>query len=309
MTAATRERRAVRGRPARREPTGAAGTTGGAGTTGAAGTTGGAGTTGAGGTTGAAGTAGSGRGGSAGAAGSGGGGGSGGSGGSGGLAGGGGGASGGRGGTGGGASGGRGGTGGGASGGRGGTGGGASGGSGGAGPGPECTTAADCKLFTDCCTCEAIPVGATHETCPAICIQSNCDARQVPRGAVACVAGQCVAGFACDARQVTCRIAPPTCPAGEVPAVNDTGTCYLGTCAPRTECLTVGDCGVCPGVNPSCVRYQTQLGTETHCVTIPLDCGFTSGCSCFGPAVCVPPYVRCSDTPSAGGVACSCPNC
>jgi hypothetical protein len=210
---------------------------------------------------------------------------------------------GGRGGTGG--SGGRGGTGG--SGGRGGTGGGASGGRGGAGPGPECATAADCKLVSDCCNCKAVPVGATEESCPAVCVQSQCDARQLPRGAVACVIGRCVAGFACDPSQVTCRIAPPTCPAGEVPAINDTGNCYLGTCAPATECTNVAGCGVCTFTTEACVIYQTQLGGHYHCVTLPPGCG--GGCDCLGASSCLPPYVSCTNFSGIRGVACSCPNC
>jgi hypothetical protein len=201
-----------------------------------------------------------------------------------------------------------GGSGGGASGGRGG---GAAGGRGGGGgvPGVECTTASDCMLFTDCCRCEAVPVGATVEACPAICAKTACQARQLPADAVACVAGRCVAGFVCDTSRVTCKIATPSCPAGEVPTVNEAGTCYLGTCAPATECTTVTGCAGCTGAGEACVSYETQLGPQHHCVTIPPECNGNGGCSCNGLVSCLTPYRMCTDYSGIRGVYCSCPNC
>jgi len=272
-----------------------AGTAGQGGNSGAAGVagstgsgTGGTGTAGTGGTTGTAGT-----GGTTGAAGSGATAGASGSGGSGGIAGG----AGGRGGTGGGSAG------------RGGTGGG-TGGRGGAGAAsPECTSAADCKLVDDCCSCEAIPVGAAAAPCSLLCIQSACAARQLPSGAVDCVVGKCVAGFACDATKITCKIATPACPAGEVPAVNASGNCYVGTCVPETECTTVGGCSACTGTGEACVSYQTQRGPQHHCVTIPPECNGNGGCSCVGVASCLAPYQTCTDYSGIRGVSCSCPNC
>jgi hypothetical protein len=207
-----------------------------------------------------------------------------------------------------GAAGGRGGTGGGSAG-RGGAGGG-TGGRGGAGAAsPECTSAADCKLVDDCCSCMAIPTGATAPGCGALCVQSQCAARQLPAGAVDCVAGKCVAGFACDATQVTCRVAPPTCAAGEVPTVNDTGNCYVGTCAPETECTTVTSCASCTGANEACVSFETQRGIQHHCVTIPPECNGNGGCSCVGVSSCMRPYSLCMDYSGIRGVYCSCPNC
>jgi hypothetical protein len=195
----------------------------------------------------------------------------------------------------------------------GGVGGSASAGRGGAGgtaaPGPECMTAADCKLVSDCCTCAAIPVGAAAPSCSLVCIQSQCDARQLPRGAVACVAGRCVAGFACDTSQVTCRIAPPNCPAGEVPSVTDAGTCYTGACAPATQCTLLPSCDACTGADPICVVYQTQRGNQFHCVSIPPACGARTTCDCLGPTTCVAPYRSCADLSGRKGITCSCLNC
>ena len=184
------------------------------------------------------------------------------------------------------------------------------GGNGGAaGPRPECTTAADCQLVNDCCTCEAIPVGAKAPACSLTCVQSACAARQLPAGAVACVAGQCVAGFKCDTSKVTCEAATPACAAGDVPTVNAAGTCYTGTCAPAVECTTVTSCGVCTGT-ASCATYQTQSGPQSHCLPIPSECtGNPSGCDCFGQASCVAPYRTCTPFSGVRGVLCSCPTC
>ncbi|HEY5450102.1 MAG TPA: hypothetical protein VIQ54_15205 [Polyangia bacterium] len=183
------------------------------------------------------------------------------------------------------------------------------GGSGGI-PGPECTTASDCKLVDDCCTCAAIPVGATAPACGGVlCKQNQCPARQLGTGTVDCVAGRCVAGFACDATQVICKVAAPVCPAGEVPVINDAGNCYVGTCAPATECKTVSGCGSCTGANDACVSYETQLGIQHHCVAIPPECGGSASCSCFGAATCLSPYRSCREYSGLRGVYCSCPNC
>ena len=172
-------------------------------------------------------------------------------------------------------------------------------------------TATDCKLINDCCNCMAIAAGATAPACGLVCIQSQCDARQLPRGAAAaCVAGRCVAGFACDTSPVTCRMAPPSCPAGEVPSVNDAGTCYTGACAPASQCTTVTDCNACSGrTAETCVVYQTQRGNQFHCVSVPPACGGNDGCDCLGPTTCVAPYRACTNFSGVKGISCSCPNC
>ena len=182
------------------------------------------------------------------------------------------------------------------------------GGASGSAPGPECMTAADCKLFTDCCTCDAVPVGDTVPSCPAICTKTDCQARQLPQGAVACVAGRCVAGFACDASKVTCKIAVPACPAGEVPSVDDAGTCYTGACAPATECTSVTSCASCTGTDQACVSYSALGGNHHHCVTMPPACGGSATCDCLE-ASCVAPYRACGALSGVKGVGCACPGC
>jgi hypothetical protein len=190
---------------------------------------------------------------------------------------------------------------------------GASGTAGGAGkggaPGPECTTAADCKLFSDCCTCAALPVGDTVASCPAICKQNQCEALHLPPAAVACVAGRCVAGFACDASKVICKIAVPNCQAGDVPSVDESGSCYTGDCVPAAECKSVTGCASCTKPDQACVSYATLTGNHHHCVTMPPACGGSANCDCLGPTTCVAPYRACGNLSGVKGVGCACPSC
>ena len=173
-------------------------------------------------------------------------------------------------------------------------------GSGGAGAGgatatAECETAADCRLDDGCCACEAAPVSAAPPpACAILCVQSRCAAQQLPQGAVACTAGRCVAGFNCDASHVTCKIAIVACDPGQVPGVNAAGDCYTGGCVPATQCKTVTSCAAC---DPSlaCVTYQTQMGDQVHCVTIPDSCNGNTTCGCLGPTVCKDSYRALSD--------------
>ena len=172
---------------------------------------------------------------------------------------------------------------------------------------PECNTAADCRLYTDCCACQALGPGEPNPVaCGLVCIQSKCAELQLSNSAAACVAGHCVAGFDCDASKVTCRIAPPTCIGGEVPAIK--GLCYTGACVPASECLNVPSCAAC-GPNQACAAYQTQRGVEYHCVPVPETCHGSAGCECMGPSTCISPYMSCTNFSGVRGFSCSCPNC
>ena len=123
------------------------------------------------------------------------------------------------------------------------------------------------------------------------------------------MAGRCVAGFACDASGVTCKVAVPTCPEGEVPTVNAAGNCYTGACAPATECTKVTGCGDCTGPGETCVSYSTQVGAQAHCVTIPPECNGNGSCSCLGAGSCVGAYRGCADFSGIRGISCSCAGC
>jgi hypothetical protein len=180
------------------------------------------------------------------------------------------------------------------------------GGAAGGSPQPECTTAADCKLQNDCCTCQALAPGEFYPSCPPIaCLVDKCEALQLPKDAVACVAGRCVAGFECDSSKVTCKLLPPVCEPGFVPGVKD--TCYTGTCVPVTECVSVKSCAECGKF--ACAAYATRTGPQAHCVTVPPACGDSATCACFGPTVCTKPFSGCGDLSGLRGVTCTCPTC
>ncbi len=166
----------------------------------------------------------------------------------------------------------------------------------------ECKEASDCKLVSDCCNCEGVPASApAGPSCDLACITPMCEDRGIR--AASCVAGRCVAGFSCDERSVTCRQEPPDCKPGEVPIVD--GDCWEGTCAPATECKSVGSCAACGSL--ACVTYVTQLGPEYHCVDMPPTCDEAS-CGCLGGS-CQEPFDTCNDIGSRTGISCSCPRC
>ena len=175
---------------------------------------------------------------------------------------------------------------------------------------PDCTRDSDCHLLNDCCTCAALgPRQEPPPTCGLVCLQSKCSAQSLPPNAVACVAGRCVAGFNCDDSEVTCRVATPICPDGQVPGVNADGTCYTGGCVPTTQCRSVASCNVC-GSSQACVTNQSRGRNEHHCVTVPAGCS-SANCSCLGDSVCLSPYSSCDNNSSGGvkGVTCGCPTC
>ena len=189
----------------------------------------------------------------------------------------------------------------------GGTGTGATGGTGGTGgvASPECKADGDCKVFTDCCSCEGVPNAENPTACPANCLQAKCSEISAPKAA-ACIAGRCVMGFDCDSSKVTCKSVPPSCAAGQVALVN--GNCWQGSCVPADECHTVKDCAACTGPL-ACVTVTTQIAIQRHCVDIPAVCGGAASCACFGPSVCTSPYTNCTDMSGIKGVGCDCPNC
>ena len=126
---------------------------------------------------------------------------------------------------------------------------------------------------------------------------------------MACVAGRCVAGFACDASKVTCKIAVPDCQAGDVPAVDASGNCYTGACVPAAECASVTSCASCTRTDQACVSYATLGGNHNHCVTIPAACGGSVTCDCLGPTSCVGSNRVCGMLSGVKGIGCACPAC
>ncbi|MEP6655003.1 MAG: hypothetical protein ABJA82_16690 [Myxococcales bacterium] len=171
---------------------------------------------------------------------------------------------------------------------------------------PECVTAADCRLQNDCCACRAVPASAPPSACLLLCPQTKCAQQELPPGKMDCVAGRCVAGFACDTSTVVCDQATPACPVGSVPTVSPNGNCFSGNCAPATQCLSVDSCASCGDGNHACVTQRPKDGnTSRHCVTIPAVCEGTATCGCFGPSTCVSPTTTCTNLSGANGVSCS----
>lgn len=170
---------------------------------------------------------------------------------------------------------------------------------GGAGPEltvAECVTADDCQVFTDCCTCAAVPKSAQNVACPALCIQSACQARGLGAAKATCVANRCVFDVGCDSSQVTCEAATPTCPAGQVPSVS--GNCW-GPCVPAHDCQAVTNCDDC-AADHVCVRSELQL-RSTHCVEVSASCLQHPTCECTNAC-----SFQCSDET---GIGCFCISC
>lgn len=131
----------------------------------------------------------------------------------------------------------------------------------------------DSSVMTGAChtvacagTCSGTPLGCsgawTCDTQPRPCTSDlaqfcGCDGRTFT-GSGSCPTrafayrGPCMMGASCDPREVLCRLAPPTCPAGQVPSV--AGTCW-GPCVPVDECR----CAVAAAC-PEPTKYTCQVG-------------------------------------------------
>lgn len=145
----------------------------------------------------------------------------------------------------------------------------------------ECTTAADCKLLDDCCSCEGIPKTMTPPMCGQVCAQSSCMALGYT-GSVDCIAGHCAAAFDCDAAKVACATPTPICQPGFVPEVK--GLCWTNHCVPAKECAFVDDCAACTATQ-ACVFYGGGI-MHHYCVDVPPECNGTASCACMGQSIC-----------------------
>ena len=184
-----------------------------------------------------------------------------------------------------------------------GAGGSASGGTAGSASHGECTQASDCVLHDDCCTCASVPKNNLGATCNIACIADLCASRGITSADVACVAGRCVLSRSCNPATVTCRVAPPVCPAGSLQVV--AGNCYAGGCLPAAQCSDVGSCDACTTAGLACVTDQVLGGPRFHCVTVPSACSGAPTCQCLG--VCVGAF-QCTD-PASTNLTCQCPAC
>jgi hypothetical protein len=170
---------------------------------------------------------------------------------------------------------------------------------GGAGPEltvAECATDDDCQVVNDCCTCAALPKSEQNVACPAVCIQSACQARGLGAAKADCVANRCVFDVTCDRSLVNCEAATPTCPASQVPSVS--GTCW-GPCVPAQDCRAVTNCDDC-AADHVCVRNELQIAS-THCVEASPSCLQHPTCECTNAC-----NFQCSDE---SGIGCFCIAC
>jgi hypothetical protein len=190
------------------------------------------------------------------------------------------------------------------------TGGTSTGGVGGASGGhPECVTADDCQLISDCCSCLPVSKGTPTPFCMiAGCLQSACAARGLTASDVACIAGRCTWSRTCNPAGVTCLMASPMCPVGQAPLV--VGNCYSGGCVKVEDCSEVASCDMCKSGTTAaptgllCATFQT-LPPSYHCVSTPQACVGNPTCSCMG--ICSG-GLSCV-VPDSTTLTCQCPEC
>lgn len=182
------------------------------------------------------------------------------------------------------------------------------GGDDGSGLEPECASAEDCTLYSDCCSCLALAPGEEPPPCDMPeCFADHCTSIGIDfNSAPQCNAGRCILGFDCDYTQVMCAAPTPVCAPGEIARVR--GNCWDGTCVPTSECAYVPACSDCDPAFYACVNYVSMLPTH-HCVEAPVACQNDVSCDCMGQSVCVYPFYECSDSPTPNQIDCDCPIC
>jgi hypothetical protein len=164
---------------------------------------------------------------------------------------------------------------------------------------PECVLDEDCEIASDCCSCQAVPKGASFPACRLDCGGSNgCELdglSTVPR----CTLGRCTLATDCGGEATLCDSPPPTCPAGQTPSRTEDG-CW-GPCVAATECSLVEDCGACGDAH--CVEFPNVGGTTIRCIARQQECEVGNLCECLQP---------CGDFGCGeqdGEVGCFCPAC
>lgn len=171
-------------------------------------------------------------------------------------------------------------------------------------PGMACVGDGDCKLHSDCCTCEGVHDFEDHPDCAKECPVLPCEAAGIH--AAICRFGVCITErLSCDATKVTCKAAQPDCPQGQIPET--TPDCWTGECVPAEHCDRVPDCALCPG-DWMCVQ-DVAFGPQgwPRCEPVPAACGGAVDCDCVGPEVCVEPFTFCAA--QGNHVDCECVNC
>ncbi len=168
----------------------------------------------------------------------------------------------------------------------------------------ECAGPADCKLHSDCCSCEGVPLEDMTPACLMECKQAKCSEYGVD--AVECRFGVCrTERLSCDANKVACDALPPPCPDGFL--AETTPVCWTGKCVPAALCDVVPDCALCPD-GTVCVQ-DVAFGPQgwPRCEPVPAACNGKASCACMGDLVCTGEFTFCSMGDQ--GLSCECPNC
>ncbi len=169
----------------------------------------------------------------------------------------------------------------------------------------ECKVDGDCKLYSDCCSCQAAPAGEIPDPCDLSCQETRCEVLGID--SAVCRFGVCATSRVnCDTSTISCKAEPPVCPAGLLPQVNQSGDCWTGECVRGIQCESVPSCDDCPESGWTCVSYQAFI-TKYVCEPVPAACEGTPTCDCTGDLYCTDEFSVCNDLGDA--VACACPNC
>lgn len=168
-----------------------------------------------------------------------------------------------------------------------------------------CEVDADCKLASDCCDCDAVPVGVDVAVCDEDCEQPLC--AELGIDAARCRFGVCITGrLSCDASKVACDAAAPPCPPGTVAETSP--VCWTGRCVAARHCDVVGTCEQCPEGRVCVQNIAFGPASSVTCEPLPPDCDPAGACGCIGAEVCLDPFTFCTEPPG-GGINCECPNC
>jgi len=174
------------------------------------------------------------------------------------------------------------------------------------GVGGECIVDADCQLLSDCCSCQAAPLGEAPDQCDAVCDEARCDLLGID--SAICSFGACTTSRVnCDDSGLLCDAPPPACPVGLLPQVNDAGDCWTGQCVRGIQCESVPSCDACPSNGWTCVSHVALLSAH-RCEPLPPACDDTPSCECAADAYCDPDVFSVCEAENAG-IQCICPNC
>lgn len=95
-----------------------------------------------------------------------------------------------------------------------------------------CSDRSECRLHSDCCTCDALAVDQTPPACDLTCERTLCEQYGITE--ILCSHTCLVRLVDCDPTLVQCADAPPTCDPGLVPSVAE--RCWTRHCVPEALC-------------------------------------------------------------------------